>query len=159
MAQPKTKPEVDTTALVATVAKLQEDLEATKAELATTKKLTVEQSARLSKDIEAMAERDFDIVGGQVVGLNIKVLTPDEYKDYSAENGLIMGRRPDQKTRCTIEELRSAINSNRTPKWIMDKHGMDADELKQLVWKLSKKELRDNPIKYSIEGNFFSKDG
>ena len=121
--------------------------------------MAVPKKKDISKDIEAMEDRDFDIVGGQVVGLNIKVMTPDEYKEYSAGNGLIMGRRPDQKTRCTIEELRALINSNWTPKMVMDKHGLTADDLKQLVWQLSKRELRDKPIKYSIEGNYFSKEG
>jgi hypothetical protein len=118
-----------------------------------------EKEVRLTQDIEKMEEQNFDIVGGQVVGLNIKVLTPDEYRDYSAEQGLIMGRRPDQKTKCSIEELRALINSNWTPKMVMEKHGIDAGDLQQLVWRLSKKELRDNPIKYSIEGNFFGKEG
>ena len=160
MAEKAKETGVDVEALAATVEKLQKELTATKKELTETKKLTKEQAARLTKDIEQMGERDFQIVGGQIQGLNIKVMTPDEYREWSKEeNGLIMGRRPDQKTECTIEELRALINSNWTPKMVMEKHGLTAEDLKQLVWKLSKKELRDKPIKYSIEGNFFSKEG
>ncbi len=138
------------------------ELKQLKAELAETKKelekLTEEQSARLAESIAAMEDAEFNIVNGKVEGLNIKVMTPDEYKAYSAEQGRIMGRDPKQKTQCSIEELRALINSNWTPKMIMEKHGMDAEDFKQLVWRLSKKELRDVPIKYSIEGNFISKE-
>jgi len=85
--------------------------------------------------------------------------TPDEYREKCKREGTIMGRRPNQKTECTIEELRALINSNWTPSMVMEKHGIDAEEIKQLVWKLSKKELRDNPIKFSIERDFFGKEG
>ena len=105
----------------------------------------------LGKEIQEM--------DGQFTGTHIKVLTPDEYREYSAKQGLIMGRHPNQKTRCTIEELRALINANWTPKMVMEKHGLSAEELKQLVWQLSKRELRDKPIKFSIENNFFSKEG
>ena len=50
--------------------------------------------------------------------------TPDEYKAYSAAGGRIMGRLPNQKVKCTIEELRAAINSDKTPSWLMEKTGM-----------------------------------
>jgi hypothetical protein len=149
----------DIKGLAEEVAKLRKELTNTKRELTNTKKLTEEQSARLTQEIESMGDRSYDIVGGQIQGLNIKIMTPDEYREYSEENGLIMGRRPEQKTVCSIEELRALINSNWTPKMVMEKHGLTADDLKQLVWKLSKKELRDKPIKYSIEGNYFSREG
>jgi hypothetical protein len=125
--------------------------------MAAPKKKLDEEKA--SKDIAEIADRDFEIVGGQIKGLNIKVMTPDEYRAYSAENGLVMGRRPNQKTQCSIEELRALINSNWKPSMVMEKHGITPEELKQLVWKLSKKELRDKPIKFSIEGDFFGREG
>jgi uracil DNA glycosylase len=125
--------------------------------MATAKSKTKE--AELAKEIAQMEENTYQIVGGQVHNTKIKVFTPDEYKEFSAQNGLIMGRHPDQKTPCSIEELRALINSNWTPKMVMEKHGMTPEDLKQLVWKLSKAELRDKPIKYSIEGNFFSREG
>jgi len=118
------------------------------------------KEAALTKEIQEMENNTYQIVGGQVNNTKIKVFTPDEYKEYSKqEHGLIMGRHPEQKTNCSIEELRALINSNWTPKMVMEKHGMSAEDLKQLVWKLSKAELRDKPIKYSIEGNFFSREG
>lgn len=76
------------------------------------------------------------------------VMTPTEYAEYSKAKGTIMGRRPDQKTTLTIEELRILINEKWTPEEVMDKHGINDEELKQLVWKLSKAEQRDKPIKF-----------
>ena len=87
-------------------------------------------------------------VDGEIVEKELVVLTPTEYADYSKAKGTIMGRRPDQKTVCTTEELRILINEGWTPEQVKDKHGIDDEELKQLVWKLSKEEQRDKPIKF-----------
>ena len=76
------------------------------------------------------------------------VMTPTEYAEYSKSKGTIMGRRPDQKTVLTTQELRILINENWTPEQVKDKHGIDDEELKQVVWKLSKEEQRDKPIKF-----------
>ena len=116
-----------------------------------------EKEQQLVEEIEAMQDRDFKAVDGVVAGTNIRVMTPDEYREYSSERGLIMGRRPDVKTNCSIEELRALINSKWTPSMVMEKHGLNAEDLKQLVWKLSKKEMREKPIKYSIERDFFDR--
>ena len=118
----------------------------------TKEQLAKEKEAKLAAEIN-------DMSNGLNGNMNIKVMTPDEYREYSKEKGLIMGRHPNQKTKCSIEELRALINSNWTPKMVMEKHGLSAEDLKQLVWKLSKVELRDKPIKFSIEGNFFGKEG
>ena len=119
--------------------------------LAANKSHTAESEARLTKMISGMEE-----AGGDTGAC--LTFTPDEYKAYSAERGLIMGRRPDQKTKCSIEELRAAINSDKTPSWLMEKHGMTEFDLQQLIWKLSYKELRDNPIKLNIKRDFFGKE-
>lgn len=87
-------------------------------------------------------------VEGEIVEKELVVLTPTEYADYSKAKGTIMGRRPDEKTVCTTEELRILINEGWTPEQVKDKHGIDDEELKQLVWKLSKEEQRDKPIKF-----------
>lgn len=87
-------------------------------------------------------------VDGETIEKELMVLTPTEYADYSKSKGTIMGRRPDQKTVCTTEELRILINEGWTPEQVKDKHGIDDEELKQLVWKLSKEEQRDKPIKF-----------
>lgn len=87
----------------------------------------------------------------------ITILTATEYDEYSKANGRVMGRKKGQKTKCSIEELRALINSKWNPKQIMDKHGMDDEDFKQLVWKLSKQELRDRPLKFNLEQNFIER--
>lgn len=87
-------------------------------------------------------------VNEEIIKKELRVLTPTEYADYSKSKGTIMGRRPDQKTVCTTEELRILINEGWTPEQVKDKHGLDDEELKQLVWKLSKEEQREKPIKF-----------
>lgn len=76
-------------------------------------------------------------------------LTTEEYMERCKANGTVMGRKPDEKTKCSIEELRVLINSNWTPQMVMDKHGMDEETHKQLLWELSKAERRDTPIKFT----------
>jgi hypothetical protein len=74
--------------------------------------------------------------------------TVEEYKEYSEANGTYMGRKPEQKTKLTTQELRVLINENWTPKEVKDKHGLDDEELKSVVYQLSKEEQRDKPIKF-----------
>lgn len=71
-----------------------------------------------------------------------------EYEEYSKKKGTIMGRKPDQKTAMSIEELRVLINDGWTPERVKAKHGLNDEELKQLVWKLSKAEQRERPIRF-----------
>ena len=85
---------------------------------------------------------------------SITVFTAQEYTDYSKANGRFQGRKKGQKTKCSIEELRALINSGLKPQYIMNKHGIDEEEFKQLVWKLSKKELRGRPLKFDIKQDF-----
>jgi len=133
-------------------------------ELADTKEL-LEKSKSHNKESEArtlaaiaeMEDASHDIVDG-AMGTSL-VFTPDEYKEYSAKKGLIMGRKPNQVTKCTIEELRALINSNWTPSMVMEKHGMSPTKLQQLVWGLSAKELRDTPIFLSIQRDMFGREG
>ena len=119
--------------------------------LAKNKSHTEESEARLMSMIQGMEDGDVDLSG-------CITFTPDEYKAYSASKGMIMGRRPNQKTKCSIEELRAAINSDKTPSWLMEKHGMSPNDLQQLIWKLSVEELRDKPIKLNIKRDFFGKE-
>ncbi len=136
-----------------------EDAQKEVVELQKTVKLSKAAEVRLTEEIEAMADSEVNIVNGQVVGTGIRVYTPDEYEAHCTEVGTVMGRKKGQKTNPTIEELRATINGNRKPSWFMRKTGISAEELKQLIWKLSKKEMRDNPIKFSIEQDFFGKEG
>ena len=132
------------TNLIAENAELKETIAANKSH-------TAESEGRLMSMIKGMEESGGD--AGACL-----TFTPDEYKAYSAESGLIMGRKPDQKVKCTIEELRAAINSDKTPSWLMEKTGMTENDLQQLIWRLSAKELRDNPIKLNIKRDFFGKE-
>ena len=84
----------------------------------------------------------------------IHIFTAQEYADYSAANGRFEGRRKGQKTIPTIEDLRSLINAQKKPKYVMDKFGINAEEFKQLVWKLSKAELRGRPLKFDISQDY-----
>ena len=59
-----------------------------------------------------------------------------------------MGRKDGQKTLLSTQELRVLINDNWTAQEVKDKHGLSDDELKQVVFKLSKEEQRDKPIKF-----------
>jgi len=136
---------------------LARELAETKELLAQSKSHNKESEARTLAAITAMEEESHEIVDG-VLGASL-VFTPDQYKEYSAKQGLIMGRRPNQVTKCSIEELRALINSNWTPSMVMEKHGMDAKKLQQLIWGLSAKELRDVPIFLSIERDQFGREG
>ncbi len=84
----------------------------------------------------------------------ITIFTAAEYTAYSAANGRFQGRELGTKTKCSIEELRALINSGLKPKYIMDKHGMDKNDFIRLVYKLSEKELRAKPLKFSIEQDY-----
>ena len=84
----------------------------------------------------------------------ISTLTAEEYNEYSDANGRFEGRKKGQKTTPTIEELRALINSGRKPVYMMNKWGIDEEEFKDLVWKLSKRELRDAPLRFDIKRDF-----
>lgn len=76
----------------------------------------------------------------------IMVMTPEEYAEWSASQGRIMGRLPNQKTYCSEEELRVLINSGYTRAKVMEKHGMSDQELNQLLVQMSNKERRDRVV-------------
>ena len=130
-----------------------------KEQLAQVKAHTKESEERLMRELETMGENETLIINGEVQGTGVKVMTPDEYRDYSKAKGTIMGRLPNQKSVCSIEELRALINSDWSPSMVIEKHGMTEGELQQLVWKLSLKELRDRPIKLDIKRDLFGKEG
>ena len=156
------EPIEDKDKLIAELTERAEKAEAKTGEVTQLKKaltLSKKQSEELAKKIDEMGDEEMVITNGVVEGTTIMVQTAAEYAEYSAQNGRYMGRKLGTKTKPTIEELRACINSNWTPKRFMDKHGLDADDLKQIVWKLSLAELRGKSIKYSIEQNFFSREG
>lgn len=90
----------------------------------------------------------------QVENGNIAVLTPTEYQEYSKANGKFEGRPLNKKIKPTIEELRALINAGHKPSYMMNKWGLDAEEFKALVWKLSKKELREVPLRFDLKQDY-----
>ena len=138
--------------------KTRDELMTENKELKIALKTKEEKAAELTEEINFMQDRDYAASeDGSIQGTSMLVMTPDEYREWSAKNGRIMGRKKGQKTKMSIEELRALINSKWTPSMVMEKHGINAEDLKQLVWKLSKKEMRSTPIKYSIERDFFER--
>lgn len=71
-----------------------------------------------------------------------------EYDDYCKTKGTKMGRKEGQKTKLSTQELRVLINEKWTPEEVKDKHGLSDEELKSVVYALSKEEQRDKPIKF-----------
>ena len=115
--------------------------------------------AQLIKDDEIPASVFAETFAGQLGndiedGSSVVVMTAKEYAEYSEANGRFEGRPLDKKTPLHVEGLRALINGGLKPKYIMNKTGMNAEEFKQLVWKLSKKELRDRPLRFNIEADF-----
>ena len=89
-----------------------------------------------------------EVLEGEVVTKSLMTMTPLEYEAYSIANGRVMGREEGQKTRLYPEQLRVLINEGYTPKQVMDKYGINDAELEQIVFQLSKDELRPSPIKF-----------
>ncbi len=82
----------------------------------------------------------------------IKAVSMEKAKDYLDRHekaGTPYGRAKGVKTKLTIEELRIAITAKIPAAELLKKHGISKEELQSLVFKLSKSELRDTPIKYS----------
>ena len=108
----------------------------------------------VSGEVEVPASKFAKTFEGQTDNSKISIMTAEEYGDYSKANGRFEGRKKGQKMKPSIEELRALINSGRKPKYMMEKWGIDADEFKDLVWKLSKRELRDKPLRFDIARDF-----
>lgn len=81
-------------------------------------------------------------------GSHIKTYSSEEYKAMSKANGTTMGRPAGVKTKLSTEELRVLINEKWTAEEVKDKHGLNDEDLKQVVWKLSQEERLDKPLKF-----------
>lgn len=99
------------------------------------------------------------VLKGEVVDKPEKfsaTMTQPEYEDYSLSAGRTRyGGEKGVKAVATIEELRAYINSNWTPSMLMEKWQFTEEDMEQLVWKLSKAELRDKPIVVNFKNDFF----
>lgn len=101
-----------------------------------------------SENVPSTVEKD--VVVPEIVddGQHIKVMSASDYLDMHDKNGTPYGRKQNQKTKLSTEELRILINEKWTPEQVKEKHGIDDEELKQVVWKLSQEERLDKPIKF-----------
>jgi hypothetical protein len=91
-----------------------------------------------------------------VLGKGPQVMSAPDYMEYSKKNGrTAFGGKKGEKIKCSVEELRAYINASWKPSMVMEKYQLDEDEFKSLVFNLSKKELRDVPIKYSLKQDLF----
>jgi hypothetical protein len=77
---------------------------------------------------------------------HIMVMTPDEYREWSASQGRIMGRLPNQVTMPTEEEMRILINSGWNRARIKEKHGVSDAQIDALLVSMSNKERRDKVV-------------
>jgi len=77
---------------------------------------------------------------------HIMVFTPDEYRDWSASQGRIMGRLPNQVTMPTEEEMRVLISSGWNRAMIKEKHGVSDAQIDALLVSMSNKERRDKVV-------------
>ena len=155
-----------------TVADLEAENKKLKEELANgvdTSALTAENTAlvdqvELLKDAKAQAEarlvqaiEDMEtpvVVNGQVQAEGCKVFYGDEYTKSLIDRGIKIVSKFD------IETLRTFINSDWSPKMVMEKFGLSEAQLQSYVWKLSEQELRgDKPIKLDFRRDVFGREG
>ncbi len=91
-----------------------------------------------------------------VVPSGIQTFSAEEYGDYSIANGRTRyGGEKGVKLTVSTEELRAYISSGWKPSMLMEKWQFSEEELTQLVWKLSKEELREKPIRIEYKHDFF----
>ena len=113
-----------------------------KAEEEAAKKAMEDEVARLAAENEELklskvASSELIItkpeVQVEVVGSGSKVMTAEEYAVYSKNKGTYMGRPEGTKTELSPEEFIVLANAGWSPRHIMDKHGIDLDELRQVA--------------------------
>ena len=110
------------------------------------------KQAQLVRDIEDMEQPI--VVNGQVQAEGCKVFTGDGYTKDLIERGVKIVSKFD------VETLRTFINSDWSPKMVMEKFGLTEAQLQSYVWKLSELELRgDRPIKLDFKRDVFGREG
>ena len=106
--------------------------------------------------VNAEIKKIKEVVKTEVVKSKIQTFTAEEYGRYSIANGRTKyGGEKGVKVNTTIEELRAFINSGWKPSMLLEKWQYSEEEMKQLVWALSKAELRDKPIVCNFKQDFF----
>ena len=89
------------------------------------------------------------VVEAELVTKFTGTMTTAEYEAYSKANGRIMGRNPDEKTNLTPEEFVVLAKADWTPKMIMDKHGLNLEELQAVARKVGLIQQLARPIQVS----------
>ena len=113
-------------------------------------KVSYQAVAKIVKDNEP------EVIIPEIVVGTISVRTASEYAAYSKAQGRTSyGGEVGVETKPTIEELRAYINSKWTPSMLMEKWQYTQAKLVQLVHALSRKELRDKPIKCNFKQDTF----
>jgi len=118
----------------------------------------------LLKDAKAQAEArlvqaidDMEppvIIDGKVQAEGCKVFYGNEYTED------LLKRNINIVSKFDIETLRTFINSDWSPKMVMEKFGLSEAQLQSYVWKLSEQELRgDKPIKLDLRRDVFGREG
>ena len=111
---------------------------------------------KVSYQAVAKIVKENEVIIPEVVEAGIVVRTASEYAEYSKANGRTSyGGEQGVETKPTIEELRAYINSHWTPSMLMEKWQFSQAKLVALVHKLSRKELRDVPVKCNFKMDTF----
>ncbi len=110
-----------------------------------------ESDARLVDAINNM-EKPL-VVNGEVQAFGCKIFKGNEYTEDLKRRGITITSKFD------IETLRAFINSDWSPSMVMDKFGLTKEDLQSYVYKLSKKELREVPIKLNFKRDIFGRQG
>jgi hypothetical protein len=123
----------------------------------------LQESVELNKQAKAAAEarltaliNDMDtptIVNGEVQAEGCVIFKGNEYTEHLKERGIKIVSKFD------IETLRTFINSGWSPSMVMEKFGLSEASLQSYVFKLSKKEMRDKPIKLDFKRDIFGREG
>lgn len=74
-------------------------------------------------------------------------MSVNEYREYSAKKGKIMGRKVDQVIFPTEEELRVYINTGYNRAMLKERYGMNDEQLDVALRKMSYKEGLDRVVK------------
>lgn len=77
---------------------------------------------------------------------HIMRMSVDEYREWSQSQGYIMGRKPDQVTIPSEEEMRVLINSGYTRAMVKEKHGLNDEQINKILQSMSYKERRDKTV-------------
>lgn len=99
-----------------------------------------------------MEDTNREVVEGELLtpegySTSIKVMTADEYRKYSKDNGTVMGRKKGQVIKPNAEEVYMMVKHGYTMEDIMEKYGITENQVNMIVIELSKKTQFTKPFK------------